>query len=71
MFDRGDRAEQAGEAGLGIGLALARRLAVMHGASLEVTSEGAGRGSEFTLTLPAAPDPSAEAPEAAAEPAPA
>lgn len=71
MFDRGDRAEQAGEAGLGIGLALARRLAVMHGASLEVASDGAGRGSEFTLTLPAAADPSAESPEAAAEPAPA
>ena len=71
MFDRGDRAERAGEAGLGIGLALARRLAVLHGASLEVASDGAGRGSEFTLTLPAAADPSVESPEATAEPAPA
>ena len=38
--------------GLGLGLPLARRLAVMHRGTLEATSEGIGRGSEFTLQLP-------------------
>lgn len=38
--------------GLGLGLALARRLVEMHGGSIQVRSEGAGRGSEFRITLP-------------------
>jgi PAS domain S-box-containing protein len=39
--------------GLGIGLALARRLAELHGATLEVHSDGPDRGSEFVLRVPA------------------
>jgi len=38
--------------GLGIGLAVARSLAQMHGGSLQARSEGLGRGSELTLRLP-------------------
>ena len=38
--------------GLGIGLSLARRLATMHGGSIEARSEGEGRGSEFVVRLP-------------------
>jgi signal transduction histidine kinase len=38
--------------GLGIGLSLARALAQMHGGDVTVFSEGEGRGSEFTITLP-------------------
>ncbi|MDB5965620.1 MAG: hybrid sensor histidine kinase/response regulator [Polaromonas sp.] len=38
--------------GLGIGLSLARQFAEMHGGTLEASSEGLGRGSEFVLTLP-------------------
>ena len=52
MFRRGDRGAGRGKGGLGIGLAIARRLAEMHGATLAALSEGPGRGSEFTLRMP-------------------
>ncbi len=38
--------------GLGIGLALARGLAILHGADLRVRSAGLGQGAEFSLVLP-------------------
>jgi PAS domain S-box-containing protein len=38
--------------GLGIGLALARSIAELHGGTLTAQSEGRDRGSEFTLRLP-------------------
>ncbi|RPI61678.1 MAG: response regulator, partial [Lysobacterales bacterium] len=55
MFSRGE-----GSVGLGIGLALARKLAQMHGGSVEAHSDGEGRGSEFTITLPITAPPLAE-----------
>ena len=39
--------------GLGIGLALARRLAEMHDGSIEAKSDGLGLGSEFIVRFPA------------------
>jgi PAS domain S-box-containing protein len=39
--------------GLGIGLSLARNLAVLHGGSIEVRSAGKMQGSEFIVRLPA------------------
>jgi signal transduction histidine kinase len=53
MFARVKRADGDGPMGLGIGLALARRLAEMHGGTLTVASPGDNAGSTFTLALPA------------------
>jgi signal transduction histidine kinase len=44
--------------GLGIGLAVARRLVEMQGGSITARSEGHGCGSEFTVRLPRADDTS-------------
>ncbi len=52
MFVQGRAPLQRVGGGLGIGLALARRIIELHGGSLNVASEGANRGSEFTLRLP-------------------
>lgn len=45
-----------GQGGLGIGLTLARGLAEMHGGTVEARSEGLGKGSEFRVSIPLAPD---------------
>ena len=42
-----------GNTGLGIGLALTRKLVALHGGSIEVTSAGPGKGSTFRIVLPA------------------
>jgi histidine kinase len=45
--------------GSGIGLAIARAVARAHGGDLVAASEGPGRGTTFTLRLPAASHPPA------------
>jgi len=52
MFGRYRGEDEPDVAGLGIGLALARQLAEMHGGSIEAHSEGRGKGSTFTVRLP-------------------
>ena len=52
MFAQVSKSIDQSEGGLGIGLALARRLVEMHGGSIEAFSEGLGKGSRFTVHLP-------------------
>lgn len=40
--------------GLGVGLAVAKHLIELHGGTIQADSQGPGRGSEFSLTLPRA-----------------
>jgi signal transduction histidine kinase len=64
-FVQGDLGLARGESGLGLGLALVRGLAQLHGGTATVHSEGAGRGAAFTVDLPsaAAPDRRDEPPQ--------
>ncbi|HEX5788687.1 MAG TPA: ATP-binding protein [Woeseiaceae bacterium] len=52
MFVQDASADQRGQAGLGVGLALAKRLVEMHGGEIRAASEGCGKGSTFTVTMP-------------------
>jgi CheY-like chemotaxis protein len=56
-FAQADSSLDRVHGGLGIGLTLVRSLAEMHGGTATAASEGIGRGSEFTLRLPIAPNP--------------
>ena len=68
LFVQGERNLDRRAGGLGVGLSLVRRLVELHGGRVEAASPGQGRGSVFTVRLPAlvdappAPGPSVEAP---------
>jgi signal transduction histidine kinase/ActR/RegA family two-component response regulator len=68
VFDRHrqrDTRSTRAHGGLGLGLAIVRRLVELHGGAVEAASAGSRRGATFTVTLPLAraerPDPSAPA----------
>jgi signal transduction histidine kinase/CheY-like chemotaxis protein len=52
LFAQGDQSLAHTSGGLGIGLTLVRRLVELHGGRVSVHSDGAGRGSEFTIRMP-------------------
>jgi PAS domain S-box-containing protein len=55
VFDPFRRSERAqGYPGLGIGMAISRRIIEAHAGTIEVASDGPGRGSTFTVRLPLA-----------------
>ena len=54
MFARIERTASKGDRGAGIGLALAKRLARMHGGDLSAWSAGENRGTTFTVGIPGA-----------------
>ena len=62
IFAQVDRSLARSQGGLGLGLAVAKRLVEMHDGSISVWSEGAGKGSEFTIRIPAAEPPDRAAP---------
>jgi signal transduction histidine kinase/ActR/RegA family two-component response regulator len=51
-FVQAEREQDALRGGLGLGLAIVSSLVERHGGSIEVHSEGRGRGSTFTVELP-------------------
>jgi CheY-like chemotaxis protein len=54
LFTQGRRSLDRSQGGLGLGLALVRRLIEMHGGRVEAHSAGSGRGAEFIVHLPRA-----------------
>ena len=61
-FYRTDRARSRDAGGAGLGLAIVRATAEAHGGRVEARSEGAGRGSVFTIILPTAARSTARGP---------
>jgi signal transduction histidine kinase len=57
LFTQEDRSLEKSRGGLGIGLSLVKRLVEMHNGTIEVSSEGHGRGSKFVVHLPPAQSP--------------
>ncbi|MEH6436034.1 hybrid sensor histidine kinase/response regulator [Massilia sp. DD77] len=57
MFVQVDSTLERSNAGLGVGLSLARKLVELHGGSISAQSEGLGHGSRFVVRLPIVVDP--------------
>ncbi|MFH1159031.1 MAG: ATP-binding protein, partial [Pseudomonadota bacterium] len=52
LFVQEERSLDRKQGGLGLGLTLVRRLAELHGGTVEAKSQGLKKGSEFTVRLP-------------------
>jgi signal transduction histidine kinase/ActR/RegA family two-component response regulator len=65
LFRREEHGGEAGRPGLGIGLALVRRLVELHGGDIRIASDGAGSGTHVVIRLPLVGDkPAAPPPDA-------
>jgi signal transduction histidine kinase/CheY-like chemotaxis protein len=60
MFAQAERSSDRSQGGLGIGLALVKNLVTLHGGKVAAFSEGAGKGSRFTVALPRVAQPGAD-----------
>lgn len=58
-FEQGESRKTQQFGGLGLGLAISRALVDLHKGRIEAASEGAGRGSTFTIDLPASSEEAA------------
>ena len=56
LFMQADTSLERTTSGLGIGLTLVKSLVELHGGTVHARSDGAGRGSEFLIRLPALPE---------------
>ncbi len=68
LFTQAERTPDRAQGGLGLGLALVKKLVELHGGAVEAHSAGQGQGSTFTVRLPllAASEGAVAAPAAAA-----
>ena len=57
LFAQGDQGLARQRGGMGIGLALVKRLAEMHGGTAGVHSDGPGRGTTVSVRVPSVPRP--------------
>jgi CheY-like chemotaxis protein len=57
MFSQVDSSKERARGGLGIGLALVRKIVSLHNGTVQVNSAGRGMGSEFTIRLPRVDEP--------------
>lgn len=64
LFTQGERTLDRSQGGLGIGLALVKRLVELHGGRVGAESAGPGKGATFTVRLPCAHPSEEEAPRA-------
>ena len=67
LFVQGPQDMSRALGGMGVGLAVVKRLVELHGGRVAAASAGPGKGSTFTVTLPSTPAPTTVVPRQRAE----